>query len=84
MVVEDPGTREQSVGFPVVSRQVKSRDFGNAIGGPWMKGRALRLRDFLYLAKHLARSRKIKAAARSDFANGGQHVMRAVDIGIQS
>jgi thymidylate synthase ThyX len=45
--------------------------------------RSLVLGRFTHHAEHFARSSKIETALRHDITDGCQHVVRAVDVGIQ-
>jgi hypothetical protein len=54
--------------------------FADAVRAARVKRRRLRLGDFADLAEHLARSGEIETAARPQLAQGGQHVVRAVDV----
>ena len=49
-----------------------------------MKGCGFSLWRVLNVAEHFARRSKIETALRHDITDGRQHVVRAVDVGIQS
>src|ERR1041385_2944688 len=78
MIKEKATDTEHVVGFAVISRQLKARDFADAVRRAGMKGRVLVLRHLTCLAEHFRRAGEIEPALRLQFAQSCQHVMRAV------
>ena len=48
-----------------------------------MKARGFRLRHFLGFAKHFARPGKIEPALGHEFVHGLEHIVRAIDVGVE-
>src|ERR1044072_827274 len=55
-------------------------DFTDSIRTARLKRSRFFLRHFVDVPKHLARSGEIKPTLRAQLAQGGEHVMRAVDV----
>src|ERR1700752_198501 len=73
-------TTKHSIGFAVVTRQLKSRHLANAVWTAGMERSVFILWRFAHLPKHFGRSSEIEPAARSQFPQRSQHVMSAVDV----
>src|ERR1043165_9823063 len=82
MIKENAANAEHVVGFAVISRQLKARDFADAVRRTWMKRRVLVLGHLARLAEHFGRAGEIEAALRLQFAQSCQHIMSAVDVRI--
>ena len=61
VVEQDATGGVQAISLSIVAGQVKSRDFGYAIGRARMKTRDFRLGHFFGFAKHFARSGKVES-----------------------
>lgn len=82
MIKKDPREGKQSVGLPVVSGKLESCHFRNPIRGPRTEGGFFGLRSLFCIAEHFTRSGKVKSAMRRLSLDRGEHVVRAVEIGI--
>src|SRR6185369_13620162 len=80
MVEENAAQTKHVVGFAVVSGQIETGDLTDAVRRPRVKRRLLRLWCFANLTKHLARTGKIEATTRAQFAQCCEHVVGAVDV----
>jgi hypothetical protein len=59
---------------------VKSRDLTDPVRTAWLKCRALVLRHFTYIPKHLTRPRKVKTTIGPKFTQRREDEIRAIDV----
>ena len=82
MIEEDAADAKHSISFAIVAGQIEAGDFADAIRRARVKGSSFPLRRLANFAKHFRGAGEIKTAARPDLAQGRQHIVGAVDVGI--
>ena len=80
MIEKEAARAKHPVSLAIVSRQIKARHLADAVGAARVKRSRLALRSLFNLAEHLARTGEVETARWAQFAQGCQHIMRAVDV----
>src|SRR5262249_26848921 len=69
LVIEQNATHsKQSVSFSIISRQMKSGDFADAVGASWLQQRGFVLRYLTHITEHFTRPSEVELALGSQFS----------------